>query len=217
VPALDHPDRIALLRNAVRIAASTTHPAISRLRHVVESPTGPMLVYDRATGELLHESRDHRSDPSTAYQRFACSPAGTRLRVFEQLLDAHLALEEAGWIACDLYDGCLLVDIATAHLTLIDLDNYRRGDTVNDRGRMFGSTRFMAPEEFELGAPIDFRTTVFTLGRLIRHFGTGLREDLVHFCGTPAQADVVARATEPERGSRFSSVAELSAAWNAAS
>ena len=30
---------------------------------------------------------------------------------------------------------------------------------------MFGSSRFMAPEEFERGALIDERTNVFTMGR----------------------------------------------------
>ncbi len=32
-------------------------------------------------------------------------------------------------------------------------------------GRMFGSTRFMASEEFELGALIDEQTNVFVMGR----------------------------------------------------
>ena len=43
----------------------------------------------------------------------------------------------------------------------------------------------MAPEEFELGAPIDQRTTVFTLGRLAWHFGTRLTERAEAFCGPP--------------------------------
>ena len=37
-------------------------------------------------------------------------------------------------------------------------------------GRMFGSTRFMAPEEFEKGHVIDERTTVFALGRTMTIF-----------------------------------------------
>jgi hypothetical protein len=46
--------------------------------------------------------------------------------------------------------------------------------TARDMGRLFGSTRFMAPEEFELGVMIDQSTTVFTLGRcrrLLRRVG----------------------------------------------
>ena len=41
------------------------------------------------------------------------------------------------------------VDFEARRLHLIDLDSYHRGPTVNEMGRMFGSTRFMAPEEFE--------------------------------------------------------------------
>lgn len=66
-------------------------------------------------------------------------------------------------------------------------------------GRMFGSTTFMAPEEFELGAPIDQRTTVFTLGRLVRHFGIRLTERAETFCGPPTLAALVQQACDPER------------------
>ena len=48
-------------------------------------------------------------------------------------------------MACDLYDGCLIVDLGTGSLKVVDLDTYRRGPSVNDMGRMFGATRFMAP------------------------------------------------------------------------
>ena len=89
-------------------------------------------------------------------------------------------------MASDLYDGCLLVELSTGRLTVVDLDAYRRGPGRNTMGRMFGSRRFMAPEEFELGAPIDQRTTVFTLGRLAWHFGTRLTERAEAFCGPPA-------------------------------
>jgi serine/threonine-protein kinase len=48
---------------------------------------------------------------------------------------------------------------------VIDLDTYRRGPYRNTMGRMFGSTRFMAPEELTLGAPIDSRTTAYVMAR----------------------------------------------------
>src|SRR5678816_2086604 len=41
---LSHHERLELLRNAVRIAKSVTHPALPPLRNVVESPHGPLLV-----------------------------------------------------------------------------------------------------------------------------------------------------------------------------
>src|SRR5438067_2020576 len=82
----------------------------------------------------------------------------------------------------------LLVDFTSGALKVVDIDGYRRGPSVNDMGRMFGSTRYMAPEEFELGAVLDQRTTVFTLGRLAWHFGTRLSERAADFCGPPELA-----------------------------
>jgi serine/threonine-protein kinase len=68
-------------------------------------------------------------------------------------------------VAGDFYDGCLVYDCGSGRVELVDLDGYQAAPYVNTMGRMFGSTRFMAPEEFVLGAMIDQRTSVFTLGR----------------------------------------------------
>jgi len=213
VPYFDHDGRVRLLRNAVELAASCSHPALPRLLNVIESPTGPALVYEAAEGELLHVRRDARIDPASAYQRFAHLPADRLLGVFDVLIALHVELAAAGWVACDLYDGCLIVDLETGSLKVVDLDTYRRGPSLNDMGRMFGATRFMAPEEFELGAVIDERTTMFTLGRLVRHFGTRLTERDDQFCGSPAVADVVRRACRPLPADRYEDVAAFGQAW----
>ena len=165
-----------------------------RLLNVIETPSGPALVYEAAAGELVHARRPQRDDPASAYQRFAHLPSARLLGVFDVLVDLHVGLAAAGWVACDLYDGCLIVEFATGALKVVDLDTYRRGPSVNDMGRMFGSSTFMAPEEFALGAVIDERTTVFTLGRLVWHFGTRLTERPDQFCGSTTLADVVQRA-----------------------
>jgi serine/threonine-protein kinase len=170
-------------------------------------------VYQAATGELVGVPAARRRDPSSAYQRFAHLPADRLLGVFDVLIDLHVALAAAGWVAGDLYDGCLIVDFATASLSVVDLDSYSRGPTVNDMGGRFGSTRFMAPEEFELGAVIDQRTTVFTLGRLVWHFGTRLTERAEDFCGSPALAEVVRQAVRPAPADRHPDVASFAAEW----
>jgi serine/threonine-protein kinase len=71
-------------------------------------------------------------------------------------------------------------------------------------GRMFGSTRFMAPEEHQLGAQIDQRTTVFTLGRTIRELLASARAEVV---------SVASRACEPDPERRFQTVDEFYEAW----
>jgi serine/threonine-protein kinase len=74
----------------------------------------------------------------------------------------------------------------------------------------------MAPEEFRLGAVIDERTTVFTLGRLAWHFGTRLTERAEDFCGPAALASVVQRACRPVPADRHPGVAAFAEAWVAA-
>ena len=213
VPYFDHDGRVRLLRNAVELASSCSHPAMPRLLNVIETPSGPALVYEAAAGELVHARRPQRDDPASAYQRFAHLPSARLLGVFDVLVDLHVGLAAAGWVACDLYDGCLIVELATGALKVVDLDTYRRGPSVNDMGRMFGSSTFMAPEEFALGAAIDERTTVFTLGRLVWHFGTRLTERPDQFCGSTTLADVVRRACRPSRHDRYADVAAFAEAW----
>jgi len=211
-PLLSHAERVALLRNAVRVAHSCRHPALARLRNVVETATGPVLVYDAAPGRLVGVPRDQRADPASPYQRFAHLPAARMLAVLDELIDLHVDLAGQGWVACDLYDGCLIVD-DDDRLTVIDLDTYHRGPFTNTMGRMFGSDRFMAPEELTLGATVDQRTTVFTLARLVTHFATRLTEDLDRYVGSPSGAEVLRRATERDPSARFATVADFARAW----
>ncbi len=216
VPYFDHAGRVSLLRNAVDLAGSCRHRALPRLLNVIESPSGPALVYEAARGELVGVRREARHDPASAYQRFAHLPADRLLGVFDELVDLHEDLAAAGWVACDLYDGCLIVDLGTGSLRVVDLDSYRRGPSVNDMGRMFGATRFMAPEEHRLGAVLDQRTTVFTLGRLVWHFGTRLTERAESFCGSSVLADVVRQACRTAPSDRQATVAAFAAQWRSA-
>ena len=216
VPYFDHAGRVRLLRNAVDLAKSCDHRALPALLNVIESPAGPALVYEAVSGDLIGVRREKRGDPGSPYQQFAHLPASVLLGLFDTLIDVHVVLAAAGWVAGDLYDGCLIVDFDASTLSVVDLDSYRLGPTTNDMGRMFGATRFMAPEEFELGAQIDERTTVFTLGRIVWHFATRLTEDPAEFSGTTGLARVIQKACQPSPADRQASVAELASAWRGA-
>ena len=81
---------------------------------------------------------------------------------------------------------------------------------------MFGSTRYMAPEEFVLGATIDSRTTVFTPRRLLAvHFGDSTL-DRAPFRGTATQYRLMSRACDPEKAARFASPLAFYEEWGAA-
>ena len=211
---LSHQDRVALLRNAVRLHQSVRHPALVPLRNVIESSHGPLLVYDWAAGELLAAPAVNRSDPATAHFRFRRLPPAQILSALEVVFDLHCALAVNGYVACDFYDGALLYDFDAARVSVIDLDHYQLGPFVNHMGRRFGSTRFMAPEEFEPGTEINEATTVHTLGRTILHLLTDPVEG--SFRAPEAIRQVALRASSPLPEARYQSVSEFVRAWQAA-
>jgi len=204
-PFLPHPERVTLLHNAVRLARSVSDPALPDLRNVVESAEGPVLVYEWADGELVGTPASRRSDPTSAFARFLALDPHERASALDVVFRLHVKLAARGWIASDFYDGSLLYDFEHRRMHVVDLDSYRDGPFTNDMGRMFGSSRFMAPEEYERGARIDERTTVYTMGRTVAQFLS---------LGTPAIDALIARACEPDPQRRFRSVAEFYRAWS---
>jgi serine/threonine-protein kinase len=215
-PLLAHTERVELLRNAARLHATCCHPNLPPLRQVIESPSGPLLVYPWVDGQLLSVPREQRDDPETAFQRFRSLPAPTICRCLDAIFDLHTQLARAGWVAVDFYDGCLIYDFAADSIAVVDLDMYHFGPFENTMGRMFGSTRFMAPEEFERGACIDERTTVFTMGRAALVFLSDGTLSADAFRSSRALFDVVASACSPDRARRYDSLAAFYQAWRAA-
>ncbi len=212
-PFLSHKERVALLRNAVHLRRTCAHYALPQLHNVLESLHGPMLVYDWIEGELLHADSATRQHPQSALQRFRRLPVPEILNALVPVFELHLELAQTGWIAVDFYDGCLIYDFSNRKMQVVDLDMYRKGPFVNEMGRMFGSSRYMAPEEFERGATIDERTNVFTMGRTVANLlsdGTLTRSA---FRGGDAQFDVVRWACRASRDQRYASLSEFYIAW----
>ena len=208
-PFLDFDERVALLRNAAYLAEHVKHPLLPAYHGLIESPGGPVLVYEWRDGEHLGTTRERRDDPDTAFQRFRALPAEEILTALDRLFDLHARLTEVGWVPGDFYDGALLYDFGRRRLTAVDLDSYHFGAHRNDMGRMFGSTRFMAPEEFSLGAPIDDRTTAYVMARTALVLLADGTLDPTVFRGTPAQHAVLQEATT----TRFPTYSAFHAAW----
>lgn len=206
-PYFDHAERVASLRNAVRLARSVSHRALPKLHQVIESPTGPMLVYDWVDGDLVRNCLD----------RVRNLPASEVTTLLTEIYDLHCHLVSLGWIAVDFYDGAMIYDFDRRRVHAIDLDSYHEGPFTNHMGRMFGSTRFMAPEEFELGATIDERTTVFTMGRTAAVLMSDGSLDREPFKGTDSQYAVILTACARHPNDRFQTLAELHTAWADAS
>ena len=212
-PFLKHSERVSLLRNAVQLRRSCNHPTLPSLHQVIESPTGPLLVYQWVDGELIRTAAAMRDDPRSTFQRFRRLPSREIIRALDLIYELHHQLAQLGWIAVDFYDGCMIYNFDRGELHIVDLDHYCEESFINEMGRMFGSSRFMAPEEFERGARIDERTTVFTMGRaaaVLLSDGTLTRRP---FRGSDGLYEVVRRACCEDPGKRYDSMAAFFAAW----
>ncbi len=215
-PHADHRARSDLLHNAASLARSFAHRALPTLHNLVESPDGPLLVYDWVDGELLRVEPEERTRPGSPFYRFVHqSPEGILLAL-DEIFDVHVRLADRGWIACDFYDGSVIYDFERRAVHLVDLDLYRQGPFDNDMGRMFGSSRFMAPEEFELGARIDERTTVFTMGRAAAVFLAQGEVERARFVDGDGLFEVVEQACRMDPAERFPTMARFREAWVAA-
>jgi serine/threonine-protein kinase len=206
---LTRAERVALLRRDAELHADIAHPALLAIHDVIETSDGIAVVYDWFDGELLNAPAERRNDPEEAHQRFALLAPDEITRALDSVIDLHVRLEAAGWVANDFYDGCLMYDFAARCMKVIDFECYRRGSFVNEQGRLMGSTRFMAPEEFARGATVDSRTTVFNLARMVEIFLLTRHE-------LPAIRAALARATMPSPSDRYDSVARFHDAWIAA-
>jgi serine/threonine-protein kinase len=206
---LQHSDRVFWLKNAVRVSRALQDPVLPRLLNTIESPHGIMLVYEWMPGELIRVPENERSDPASPYQRFKSLPLNELESALTTLFRVHTEFCTRGWIANDFYDGAMIYDFTNGRLSLVDLDTYRAAPFRNEMGRLFGSTRFMAPEEFKLGAVIDESTTVFNMGRCVDVFlGERVESEAVD-----SLVEVGKRACHTDPKNRWSSMREFYDAW----
>ncbi|WP_186315586.1 serine/threonine protein kinase [Catellatospora sichuanensis] len=208
------------LHRALAVHAAVAHEAIAAPLAAYRLRSGEAaLVYPWLDGGVLYPTDPRgaavRTDPDGAMARFRALPTDRVEAALDAVLDAHVAVAAAGFVAVDFYDGCLLYDFAASRMHVVDVDEYRPGPFTLEADRLPGSTRFMAPEEFRRGAVIDERTTVFTLGRTLRLLlDAGDAESA--WRGDDRQSAVITRATDPCPEHRHATVGELAVAWRAA-
>lgn len=198
------------LRRAGEVYRDLAHPTLVRLREAVDVGAGHALVLDWSDAEPVGRMYGRSPVPRL--------PLGARVAAVQQAYDFHAHAAARGWVAVDLYDGSLLVDPPSGHVVLCDVDYYQRAPLTNTMGTMWGSSRFMSPEEHELGAVLDEVTNVYTLGALAHTFlGDDATRDPAAWAGSAALLAVADRAVRAERSERWPSVAALADAWRRAS
>ena len=85
---------------------------------------------------------------------------------------------------------------------------------VNKMGRLWGSSRFMSPEEFELNAMIDARTNVFNMGAMaFAILGGGKDRSFTKWEASRDLYEIAYRAVNENRMERYVSVETFYEEW----
>jgi serine/threonine-protein kinase len=144
-------------------------------------------------------------------------PLEKSLRMLDMVFDLHAAMALDGIVASDFQDGSVLIDFDREEAIVCDIDLYRRKPAFNDKGRLRGSSLFMAPEEYELNAALDETTTEYNMAALAFAFFGGYEDRGRRAWKAPECLwEVAHRAVSESKADRYPSMRAFLDAWREA-
>lgn len=219
-------EAVERLKDTLPIYRDLRHPSLIELVDVREAAGGFAMVFKWAEGDCMG-----RMYPAQ-HQRFMNMPLEDRLQVFRDVAVFLEYVNSRGYVAIDFYDGSVLYDpdgqgepaapdrnaesTRRGRTTICDIDFFSKKPYFNSMGRMWGSSSFMSPEEFTLGAEIDEITNVYTAGAFAFALFGGYRREAGTWTLGQASFEVARRAVSEDRGSRQQSLRQLLQEWEAA-
>ena len=200
-------EAVERLKASAPVYRDLRHPSLIRLIEAEEMGGGFAMVFRWAQGDCMGRMypEEHR--------RFMALPIGARLEVFDRVLDFLQYVHSRGYLAVDFYDGSVMYDFASGRTTVCDVDFFVRKPCVNTMGRMWGSAKFMSPEEFRLGAELDEVTNVYTAGAMAFALIGGYSRERKDWPLNEELFGLASRAVSDRREDRPRSIRELREAW----
>ncbi|PED08237.1 serine/threonine protein kinase [Bacillus pseudomycoides] len=215
----DPTEAIVNLKQAMLLYEELKHNHLVELINHFEVQNGYVAIFNWFNGECLHSHWSFPppvkySNPDSPFYRYKQLSIEKRLISLDHIFSFHVHVEEKNYVGIDFYDGSILYDFETNTIKICDIDLYKRKPYINTMGRLWGSSRFMSPEEFELGAVIDGKTNVFNMGAIaFALVGGELDRSFTKWEAGKELYDVAARAVEKSRSQRYASVEEFYLAW----
>jgi len=212
-------DAVVRLRRAIPVYRDLEHPNLVKLVDHFEVPEGYVGVFEWLDGECLHSPASFPPPakyihPDSPYFQFRDLTVKQRLDALDVIFQFHVHVESLHYVAIDFYDGSVLYDFSTNSTKVCDIDFYEKQPFINKMGRLWGSSRFMSPEEFTLGAKIDERTNVYTMGAMaFGLLGGELDRSRSLWEASNDLYTVACRSVEKERSKRFASIDEFYTNW----
>lgn len=198
------------LRLAAPRYETLRHPALAAFRGARDYGSGFACLFDWIEGLPLAPLKENA-------QHLRAAPLMDRLKMMDALVDLHVAAESQGLVACGLQDTQLIYQPQSAGLILAHIDDYLLMPAMNLRGRQPGSPFYLAPEAYQMGAPLDETTTVYAMGAIAhRLFGDWIGQKKAGWEASPHLYEVAARALLKDRDLRFQSTLSFQEAWREA-
>ena len=199
------------LKRTVPIYQDLAHPNLIKLIKAEEVDNGFAMIFEWADAECMHPMYPR------SRKKFMQMSIETRHQVFEEILAFHAHAVKQGYVAIDFYDGSIMYDFGNRKTIICDIDFYTKAPYINEMGRLWGSSRFMSPEEFQLGAIIDEITNVFAIGAVaFALFGNERDKCIEKWNVSKELFDVAKKAVSDGRNERQQSIEQLIAEWKAA-
>lgn len=201
-------DAIARLKSTVPIYQDLSHPNLVKMLQAEEVGGGFAVIFEWSDGECMGKMYPR------SRERFLQMSERTRLEVFDAILDFHIHVIKQGYVAIDFYDGSIMYDFRNQKTLICDIDYYAKMPYTNTMGRMWGSSRFMSPEEFTLGATIDEITNVYVMGATaFVLFGGEIDRSIEKWRLNDELYKVALKAVSDDRSERQPSLTEFAREW----
>jgi len=215
-------DAIMRMKASVQIYEDIKHPNLIQLLWYGKIGQGYACIYKWANGECLHahwnfEKYPKYTHPQSPNVKFNNLELKHKLNCLDVIFNFHEEVAKQNYVAIDFYDGSIMYDFDTNTTTICDIDLYSTSPFKNEMGRMWGSSRFMSPEEFELGATIDEITNVFTMGAVsFELLGNNYNRSIEEWKASEKLFQVAQKATSNDRNQRYQSISDFYNAWKMA-
>ncbi|MDE5604718.1 MAG: serine/threonine protein kinase [Eubacterium sp.] len=201
-------DAVSRLKSTVLIYENLKHKNLIEYVESKEINNGFAMIFKWANGECMG-----RMYPES-HRKFMALSSEIKLKVYDDILSFINYIADSGYVAVDFYDGSIMYDFDNQKTIICDIDFFRKAPVINDMGRMWGSSIFMSPEEFELGALMDEITNVYTLGAMAFALFGNYKRDFENWTLSENLYNVAVKAISDDRLNRHQSVEELMNAWN---
>ena len=151
-------EAVANLKRTVSIYQDLTHPNLVKFLYAEEIGGGFAMIFEWIDADCMS-----RMYP-LSYKKFEQLSTEEMRQIFQEILHFQAHVSKKGYVAIDFYDGSIMYDFQNKKTFICDIDFFEKKPYINNMGRLWGSTRFMSPEEFTLGSEIDEITNVYTMG-----------------------------------------------------